>query len=158
MKIFTIGHSTRSEKEFLDVLKYYGIEAVVDIRRFPVSKHHPHFNKEELEKILTENSIDYFWLENLGGYRKGGYEKYMKSKEFVEGLEKLENLAKQKKTTFMCAERDWYRCHRRYIASLLVQQGWNVVHVINKKEALLHMIGSRTIKEKMNLKVFCEKK
>jgi uncharacterized protein (DUF488 family) len=65
--IWTIGHSTRSLKEFIDILKSFHIECVVDIRSLPGSRRYPHFNKEALEVSLPENNIKYIHLRDLGG-------------------------------------------------------------------------------------------
>jgi len=47
--IYTIGHSTRPQEEFIAVLRHYGIITLVDIRSMPRSRHNPQFNREELE-------------------------------------------------------------------------------------------------------------
>ena len=73
MKIYTLGTSNRPLNEFLEILRKYQIETVVDVRHFPTSKLFPHFKKENLEKFLKESGIEYYHLEKLGGYRKGGY-------------------------------------------------------------------------------------
>ncbi len=130
MKIWDIGHSTRTEKEFIALLHKNRIEAVVDVRRFPSSKKFPHFGKEHLEKVLEKNSIDYLWLgEKLGGFRKGGYEKWVSTDEFASGISQLEDKAHEKRTTFMCAEADFARCHRNFIIQSLKLKGWTVHHI-----------------------------
>ena len=129
--IYTLGHSTRSLEDFIALLKELGVEAVADVRRFPRSRHNPQFGRETLEQALAAEGIEYHWLgENLGGYRSGGYEAYTESESFREGLRKLEALAGRKKTAVMCAEKLWFRCHRRFIADELVKKGWEVWHII----------------------------
>ena len=49
MKIYTLGHSTRELAEFVSLLNEYGIELLVDVRRFPMSQKYPHFNREHSE-------------------------------------------------------------------------------------------------------------
>ena len=44
--IWTIGHSTHSLEEFINMLQSFSIELVADIRSFPGSRRYPHFNKE----------------------------------------------------------------------------------------------------------------
>jgi uncharacterized protein (DUF488 family) len=68
--IYTIGHSTRTLDELLSALKAHGIETLVDIRAFPMSRRLPHFNRESLERSLPEQGIRYIWMKALGGYRK----------------------------------------------------------------------------------------
>jgi len=100
-ELWTIGHSNRSLEEFLELLKEYKIKILIDIRRFPTSKIE-HFKKEKMEEWLPKNGIEYIWLgEELGGYRYGGYKKYMKTKSFKNGIEKLLEIAKMKRTCIM---------------------------------------------------------
>lgn len=130
MEIWDIGHSTRTEAEFMALLKNHKIKTVVDVRRFPSSKKFPHFERTHLEEFLRRNHLEYIWLgEKLGGFRKGGYEKWTKTKEFASGLKELEGKALQKRTAFLCAEDDYTRCHRRFIIEFLEQQGWKIFHI-----------------------------
>jgi uncharacterized protein (DUF488 family) len=119
MEIYTLGTSNRNLKDFLEILKEYKIEAMIDVRHWPTSKLFPHFKKESLEKFLKENNIDYFHIEKLGGYREGGYENYMKSEEFKEGLKKLIKIAKNKRTAIVCAKKFPWKCHRAFISQEL---------------------------------------
>lgn len=66
--MYSIGHSNRNVEEFIQLLKKYGIEEIIDVRRFPTSKI-KEYKKENLKKICNENGIDYAHLENLGGFR-----------------------------------------------------------------------------------------
>lgn len=130
-EVYTVGHSNLSLEEFLALLSGWGIELVVDVRRFPTSKKHPHFQREDLARALAHAGIGYVFMgEELGGYRKGGYEAYMRTVEFREGLGKLAELARGRKVAVMCAERDPRGCHRRFIAAALAAQGIRVVHIL----------------------------
>lgn len=131
--IYSIGSSLRTQEEFINLLCHYQIKVVADVRRFPTSKLN-HFKKEEIKELLQDNSISYCYLgEELGGYRKGGYEAYTASTNFLVGLEKLEVIAHQYTTAFMCAELLPWRCHRRFIGNCLDKRGWRVIHIINGK-------------------------
>ena len=68
--VLTIGHSNHPLDRFLDLLARHGIEALVDIRRSPGSRKHPHFNRDSLAAALLKSGIDYRWLEALGGRRR----------------------------------------------------------------------------------------
>ena len=130
--IYTLGTSTHSKEEFLGLLKYYGIETVVDVRSFPQSRFE-HFKKENLVRILQEMGANYIYLgKELGGFRKGGYVSYTKSIPYQEGISRLEQIGKESITVFICAERFPWRCHRRFIASSLEERRWQVVHIIEK--------------------------
>ena len=155
--IYTIGHSTRTMKDMIDILKHYQIDTLVDVRHFPHSRHNPQFNKENFEKELPANGIDYLWLERLGGFRKGGYKKYTKTGDFTEGLKKLEEIIKKRNSAIMCAERFFWRCHRRYIAEKLVSKKFNIIHILDIKQLYEHK-KSEDLNEKMKVKIFCDKR
>jgi len=141
MQIFTVGHSNRSMREFIEILKIHEIKRVIDVRRFPTSRKFPHFNRESLERDLKEHKIEYFYLGgSLGGFRRGGYKSYTKTKEFKEGVKKLLSLAKGSKTAIMCAEALWFKCHRRYISDELVKLGNEVFHVVDEKRIYRHKL------------------
>ncbi|MFW6110857.1 MAG: DUF488 family protein [Thermoproteota archaeon] len=158
MRLFTVGHSTRTSQEFLSILKEYDIQVLVDVRRFPGSKRHPQFSKEELRENLESEGIQYTWLgEELGGYRKEGlgeespnqawdskgfrnYADYTKNEEFKEGIKRLLNTAKNKKVVYMCAEKFYWRCHRRIISDYLKAKGHSVTHIIEKDETREHKL------------------
>lgn len=55
LTIWTVGHSTRTIGEFLDILQANQIEILVDVRHFPGSRRFPHFNKGALVSSDEEN-------------------------------------------------------------------------------------------------------
>jgi uncharacterized protein (DUF488 family) len=133
MTIWTIGSSTRSLDEFIALLKSYGIAQVVDVRHYPASRLE-HFRRANLEVSLPQVGSSYLWLgESLGGYRKGGYEAYMETDSFRQGIEQLTDFARQKPTAIMCAEVLSWKCHRRFIGAALTQLDWTVIHIIDEK-------------------------
>lgn len=94
--IYSVGHSTRSQEDFVTLLRAHGIQTLVDVRRWPTSARFPHFAREALESSLAAVRVCYLHLgKELGGYRAGGYEAYMQTHEFVAGLDALEALAGQ---------------------------------------------------------------
>ncbi len=130
--IYTVGSSTRTIEEFLDLLREYGVDLVVDVRRWPKSRFE-HFVREELQVHLSEAGIGYEWMgESLGGFRKGGYESHMTTDRFAEAIRQLECRARAGRVAVMCSERLPWRCHRRFIGDALERRGWEVVHVIDE--------------------------
>lgn len=144
--IWTIGHSTRSIDQFIELLHSSNIELVADIRNFPGSKKYPHFNKNELKTTLRQSDISYIHLKNLGGRRTPkenskntswrnaafrGYADYMETEEFHEGIAELENISLKQRTACMCSEAVWWRCHRSMVADYLKSRGWKVMHIMN---------------------------
>ena len=135
LRVWTIGHSNRSVEAFLELLREHSIQVLADIRSFPTSKIE-HFKREEMERWLPENGIEYIWLgKELGGYRKGGYKRHMRTKLFREGIKKLLEIAKQKRTCIMCMEKNPKYCHRRFISAYLERKGVEVIHIIEKGQA-----------------------
>jgi uncharacterized protein (DUF488 family) len=133
--IYTLGSSTRSPEEFLGLLEAFAIQLVIDVRRFPTSRFE-HFRRENLAALLGEKGIGYLYLgTELGGYRSGGYESFMASEQFRDGLERLEEAAEARKVVILCSERLPWRCHRRFIGRQLLQRGWRVSHVIDDKRS-----------------------
>jgi uncharacterized protein (DUF488 family) len=143
--IWTIGHSTHTLKELVEMLQSFQIEMIVDIRSFPGSRKFPHFNKEALEISLPENGIQYFHLKSLGGRRKvnpdskntvwrnlafRGYADYMETDAFKKGITELEIVASNQRTAYMCSEAVWWRCHRSMVSDYLKVKGWKVMHIM----------------------------
>lgn len=156
--IFTIGHSTRSTREFIRILKSYDVEMLVDIRHYPGSRHCPQFGKTRLKNNLLRNNIDYFHLVSLGGRRKRdknseknsawrspqfrGYADYMQSEDFREGLKVLISLAKKKQVVIMCSEAVPWRCHRSMVGDALLVHGFTVIDLFDGKNARPHKLTS----------------
>ena len=131
-RVFTIGTSERSFEEFLSLLRLHKIQAVADVRRFPTSRL-KHFKKEAFQGLLEAEGIEYFYLgKELGGFRQGGYQAYMESEEFQEGIGRLEEISSRLNTVIVCAERFPWKCHRRFIAQALESKGWEVIHILDE--------------------------
>jgi uncharacterized protein (DUF488 family) len=111
-------------------LKEHKINLLVDVRSWPTSKV-AHFKREIMERWLAQAGVKYIWLgEELGGYRAGGYERYMEADEFKRGLEKLLSLAKKGRLCICCMERNPKHCHRRFIARKVMEKGNEVIHIL----------------------------
>ena len=145
MRIYTIGHSTRSCDELLALLRNAEVTLVADVRAFPSSRRHPQFNRGALAAWLPRSGIRYEHLPELGGRRSPvpgspnggwretgfqGYADHMASPEFQRALADLEAGARDCVTSIMCAEAVWWRCHRRLIADALVSRGWRLEHLV----------------------------
>jgi uncharacterized protein (DUF488 family) len=133
VQLFTVGHSTRTLAELVDLLQDFGITQLVDVRHFPRSRRNPQFNREALEVDLPRRGISYHWEgEALGGFRTGGYMAYMATSNFAQGLARLEALVTRAPSAIMCAEIVWFRCHRRFIARRMVERGYRVTHIVTR--------------------------
>lgn len=152
----TIGHSTRSLEKLISALQAHGIQTLVDIRAFPMSRRLPHFNRELLEKALPEAGIRYVWMKELGGRRKKilaespnialrndsfrNYADYMLTPEFEQAIDHLIRLAEGAPTAYMCAERVYFHCHRMLVSDWLVAHGHEVLHIDDEKPPKPHKL------------------
>jgi uncharacterized protein (DUF488 family) len=153
--VLTIGHSTRTWKDFLEILRAHRVKRVIDIRSIPRSRHNPQFNRENLSTKLRAARIGYVHLRKLGGLRHArrdslnvgwrnasfrGFADYMQASEFDAGLHRLMKLAKQKRSAIMCAEALPWRCHRSLIADALTVRGFRVKDILSVKRSQIHSI------------------
>ena len=151
--VWTIGHSTRSIEEFIAVLQHYRIEAVADVRRFPGSRRLPQFGSEALQASLASHGIAYELITELGGRRRPapdsvntawrntsfrGYADHTATAEFAAGLERLQELATRRRTSMMCAEILWWRCHRSLVSDVLMVGGTQVLHIQDERHIEEH--------------------
>jgi uncharacterized protein (DUF488 family) len=142
--IYTIGHSTRTIDEFINILLAFEIELVVDVRTIPGSRHNPQFNENELKQELKLYDIEYSHLKELGGLRHTtktsintawknssfrGFADYMQTPEFKKGIELLIGTSKLKQTVIMCAE-----------AVALVVRNIEVEDIMSKNSSKPHKI------------------
>jgi uncharacterized protein (DUF488 family) len=145
---FTIGHSTRTIAEFVDLLRESRVDYVVDVRSVPRSRTNPQFNCESLPESLASRQIGYEHIAELGGHRgkarnmetspngywrvRGfrNYADYALTKPFAAGLARLREVGAQHRCAIMCAEAVWWRCHRRIITDYLLSEGEHVMHIL----------------------------
>jgi uncharacterized protein (DUF488 family) len=153
LSIWTVGHSTRTIEEFIDLLRHHQIETLVDVRHFPGSRKFPHFSKGALHDALVTAGIRYEHLVELGGRRPvhpdshnvawrnasfRGYADYMETDPFRGGVERLLEIARAGRTAIMCSEAVWWRCHRSMIADYLKAMGVQVSHILSAKKVQDH--------------------
>lgn len=154
---FTIGHSTRTIPEFVDLLRAGEVEVVVDVRTVPRSRTNPQFNQERLPESLAAEAIGYRHAAALGGLRGRrkdaepspnllwenasfrNYADYAMTPAFQSALGELRALGAERRCAIMCAEAVWWRCHRRIIADYLIDAGERVVHILGPG----HMASAR---------------
>jgi uncharacterized protein (DUF488 family) len=156
LTILTIGHSTRTLDEFVELLKTYGVNLVVDVRTVPRSRHNPQFNKETLPNTLKPYGIKYIHMPDIGGLRRPkqdsqnlawrnstfrGYADYMQTKEFTDNLLKIIELAREHCLALMCAEALPWRCHRSLISDALVVRHIKVEHIISANSCINHQLN-----------------
>jgi uncharacterized protein (DUF488 family) len=162
VRLYTIGHSNLSFEPFVSLLKEFGIDLVADIRRYPSSRKFPHFNRSILYERLADEGIDYQWFEALGGRRHTSknetspntgltspgfrnYADYTATEKFHSAIQRLLSVAEGSRTAVMCAEKLYWKCHRRILSDYLVSQGVEVVHIIGPSESSNHNLSSYAV-------------
>ncbi|MGM7678019.1 DUF488 domain-containing protein [Microbacterium sp. A94] len=150
LPFFTVGHSNRSIEEFIEVLQSAEIGLVIDVRRLPGSRRNPQFDEDSLRESLGAASIRFERIAELGGCRPASnnvpfevnafwqnrsfhnYADYALSDEFQTGFVQLLERGCEHRTTVMCSEAVWWRCHRRIIADHLIAHDKQVFHLMNQ--------------------------
>ena len=148
LPVFTIGHSTRSIAEFVELLRAGQVEMVVDVRTIPRSRTNPQYNLDALPDALAEYQVGHRYIAELGGLKGRSrdvpaelngywtnrsfhnYADHALSDSFSAGLDELLALADERRTAIMCSEAVWWRCHRRLIADYLILRGRQVFHLM----------------------------
>jgi len=102
---------------FLNFLKKFQINTLIDVRSYPFSKYQPQFNQENLENFLIKENINYrFFGKNLGGryndpklqFPDGivDYNKVRQRPEFQEAIKELERIIQNgNRVALMCSEK-----------------------------------------------------
>jgi uncharacterized protein (DUF488 family) len=147
---FTIGHSTRSVSEFVELLESQRVGLVVDVRTVPRSRTNPQYNRDVLPQTLARYQVAYEHIPALGGLRGKSkdvaasvnafwhnqsfhnFADYALTEAFHAGLVQLRALGHERRCAIMCSEAVWWRCHRRIIADYLIAAGETVFHILSK--------------------------
>ncbi|MFI9081900.1 DUF488 family protein [Streptomyces sioyaensis] len=153
-ELLTFGHSTADRQELIELLRWANVTSVVDVRIGPGSRRNPHLSRSNLARWMPEVGIGYRWEPGLGGFRQApadspdivwrnasfrGYAAYMREPAFVTALDQLLDEASHSRTTVMCSEAVWWRCHRRLIADFAtVSRHAAVQHLMHDKRLVPH--------------------
>lgn len=151
--VYTVGHSTRTLEQFVELIRGFDVDTVVDIRTVPRSRTNPQYNLDTLPESLAGFGISHYQIPELGGLRKKSstvpaetnafwvnrsfhnYADYAISDEFETGLNQLLELSKTRTCAIMCAEAVWWRCHRRIVTDYLLVRDAKVFHIMAEGKA-----------------------
>lgn len=161
LALTTFGHGRAARDELAALLRKARLQHVVDVRRFPGSRHNVAAARGHIEVLARELGLGYKWDERLGGRRAlsraedaaspdtwwrvkafRAYAAWTRSDEFRAGmLELIAGLA-SRRTVVMCSESVWWRCHRRIIADVAVAtRGVRVVHLMHDGRLVAHELS-----------------
>lgn len=139
--MFTIGHSNHPLEKFILLLREFEIDLLIDTRSHPYSRHAPHFNAHSLEPALSKRGISYLFLGGQLGGRPEGEEFYdaegrvdytlvARSRQFFDGISRVELEIQTNMVALMCGEEDPTRCHRRLLVGrALEEKGITLRHI-----------------------------
>jgi uncharacterized protein (DUF488 family) len=153
--VLTIGHSTRTIRDFIRLLKAHEVQRVIDVRTIPRSQHNPQFNRDQLSPALHRARIHYRHMPGLGGLRRArrdstnmgwqnasfrGYADYMQTATFRQNLDRCIALARRERVVLMCAEAVPWRCHRSLIADALLVRGIDAREITSGVRTRPHLL------------------
>ena len=148
-ELYTIGYAGfPSTQDFLNALKHYGIQILIDVRSSPFSAYYTEYNKDVLSNSLKENGIFYFNFarqfgarqENIDYYKNGrlDFETFSRSEQFLDGMRKVDD--SNAVIVFMCAEKKPSECHRTIlVARAFSDEGKNVTHIMPNGESMTQL-------------------
>ena len=139
--IYTIGHSTHPIAYFLELLKHYQVNCVVDVRSMPASRFNPQFNKKPLASSLSANGIHYLHFGEAFGARQTDphlldderrvdFEKIRNTEKFKDGISRIwKGTHDGYSIALMCSESDPLNCHRFVMISPALKD-FEVRHIL----------------------------
>ena len=162
LALTTFGHGRAARDELAALLRKARLQHVVDVRRFPGSRHNVAAARGHIEVLARELGLGYKWDERLGGRRAlsraedaaspdtwwrvkafRAYAAWTRSDEFRAGMSELIAGLASRRTVVMCSESVWWRCHRRIIADVAVaKHGVRVVHLMHDGRLVAHELSA----------------
>jgi uncharacterized protein (DUF488 family) len=140
-ELFTIGHSTQSWEQFLELLTRHRIGAIGDVRSSPYSARFPHFNREYLKHALPDSNIQYVFLGDELGARRAErecyvdgvarYDRISRTSAFSAGLERVQKGVARFRLALMCAEKDPLECHRTILVCRQFRNDLDIQHILS---------------------------
>lgn len=166
LTVWSIGHSTRSIEELIEMLTQAEVATLVDVRAQPRSTRNPQFNEEKLRESCGQANLVYHWAgRHLGGKRpprldsphiamdegRRGFADHMGTEIFKKAISQFLSLVARAPTAILCAEREPESCHRNLIADYLLLQGLHVVHLIAPGVSREHLLSAQARRESATL-------
>ena len=145
MEIYALGHSNYPFDKFIEILKKYNINCVVDIRAIPYSKYNTQYNKEFFQSNLKKLGYTYIYMAdefgakrktrdsyNLEGY--ADFDKVILEDSFKKGIERLKiGCKKGYRIVLLGAMQDAIRCPRAILVGRqLIKEGFNVKYIMHE--------------------------
>ena len=148
MRLYTVGHSSHTQEEFLRLLQKNNVDCIVDVRSVPASKYAPQFNQDALESFLRHHGMTYYFFGHEFGARRMDsfnsngqvdFELAVHTRLFQQGVERLTSLLSNHHVALMCSEANPLECHRfALVARYFHEQGIEVLHILKYASTVSH--------------------
>lgn len=151
--LYTIGHSQHDIEYFIDMLRKYNINYVLDVRSTPYSQFVENYNRENIRATLKKVGIEYSFMGNYFGarpedrtlYSKDGYldfDKTRNSEKFLNGVNNvIKGIHAGNNITLMCTEKDPIECHRAImVARTFYERSIEVQHILADSSLQSHEV------------------
>lgn len=145
IEIYTLGHSNYPFDKFIEILKKYNINCVVDIRAIPYSKYNTQYNKEFFQSNLKKLGYTYIYMaDEFGAKRKtrisyndegyADFDKVILEDDFKRGIERIKiGCSKNYKIVILGAMQEPIRCPRAILLGKeLIKEGFDVKHIMHE--------------------------
>lgn len=165
-KIYTVGHSSQTQEEFLSLISAFGVDCIVDVRSVPASKYTPQFNLEQIKWFLKARGVQYLHFGDEFGARRTDcinddgqvdFELAVRTPAFLRGVERLrKGLEKGFTISLMCSEAEPLECHRFSLVSrYFYDNGFAVNHILKGGVLASHKeLENKMIQEYMHAKKY----
>lgn len=148
--LYTIGHSTHEIDYFIELLKTYSVNCIVDVRTLAASRFNPQYNKSKLSESLRDHKITYLHMPGEFGARhtdptlltngRVDFLKVQNSESFRKGVERLKHgVSKGFTISLMCAEADPLVCHRFSMISAAIKYDFEIIHILKDKSSITQL-------------------
>lgn len=166
MEIFAIGHSNYPYSKFIEMIKKYNINCIVDIRETPYSKYNTQYNKECFRETLKKDRFTYIYMGQEFGAKRGSkqsyntegyadFEKVIQEGIFLNGIERIKNgIDMGYKIVLLGAMQEPIRCHRSImVGRFLNKEGIDVKYILHEG----NVVSQDYIDEELLNKYFSDK-
>ncbi len=149
--LYSIGHSSQTQEDFLCLLLKHNVNCIVDVRSVPASKFAPQFNMEPLKWFLHTNGVQYLHFGDEFGARRldclndagqVDFEEAIETPSFKLGVDRLlKGIEKGYHISLMCSEANPLECHRFSLVSrYFYDRGIEVSHIMKDGDLVPHVM------------------
>ncbi|WP_461206349.1 hypothetical protein [Clostridium sp. DL1XJH146] len=140
MICYTIGHSDRNLYNFIDIIKKYKIDCIMDIRsnELILDPENSFYLKHNLKEKLNIEGINWIDMENSFNIKSNDLQDIFSNYEFIKGINRLEEgIRRGHRIALLGKEYNPLHCNRGIvIGHYLKTKGITVSHILDKQLVL----------------------